>query len=99
MALEELFEKAPVILSGIAKFDETFVLDCYKGAPVPKEAGRKARKHGAKAAKPGISREYVAICTGIQRDSGTIAETLSVSGRCRYKKSVPYIGNNPPNDR
>lgn len=77
MALEDLLETEPVVLSGIAEFDETFVLDCYKGAPVPEEAGRKARKHGAKAAKPGISSEYVAICTGIQRDGGTIAETVN----------------------
>jgi len=77
MALEDFLEKEPVILSGIAEFDETFVLECYKGAPVPEEAGRKARKHGAKAAKPGISSEYVAICTGIQRDGDTIVETVN----------------------
>lgn len=40
-------------------------LDCYKGGPVPEKVGRKARKHGAKAAKRGISNEYVAICTGL----------------------------------
>lgn len=48
MALQDLLEKNPVLLSGIAEFDETFVLDCYKGGPVPEVAGRKARKHGAK---------------------------------------------------
>ena len=36
-----------------------------------------ARKHGAKAAKRGISKEYVAICTGIQRDGGIVAETVN----------------------
>lgn len=77
MALQDIFAKSPVILSGVAEFDETFVLDCYKGAPVPEKAGRKARKHGAKAAKRGISNEYVAICTGIQRDGGVIAETVN----------------------
>lgn len=77
MALQTLLEKDPVVLAGLAEFDETFVLDCYKGAPVPEEAGRKARKHGAKAQKRGISNEYVAICTGIQRNGDAIAETVN----------------------
>ncbi len=77
MALCDLLEKEPVLLSGVAELDETFVLDCYKGAPVPEEAGRQARKHGAKASKRGISNEYVAICTGIQRDGGVVAKTVN----------------------
>ena len=77
MALQDLLEHDKIFLSGIAEFDETFVLDCYKGGPVPQEAGRKARKHGAKAAKRGISNEYVAICTGIQRDGAVIAATVN----------------------
>ena len=93
MALENLLEKEPVVLSGIAEFDETFVLDCYKGAPVPEEAGRKARKHGAKAAKPGISSEYVAICTGIQRDGGTIAETVNRAKPSRDELSDIFCGH------
>ena len=77
MALQDLFENNPVLLSGIAELDETFVLDCYKGSQIPETAGREARKHGAKAAKRGISNEYVAICTGIQRDGGAIAATVN----------------------
>lgn len=77
MALQDMLGQEPVSLSGIAELDETFVLDCYKGAPVPECAGRGARKHGAKAAKRGISNEYIAICTGIQRDGGVIAETVN----------------------
>lgn len=77
MALQDLLKQDPVSLSGISELDETFVLDCYKGAPVPESAGRVARKHGAKAAKRGISNEYIAICTGIQRDGGVIAETVN----------------------
>jgi len=37
----------------------------------------KARKHGAKAAKRGISNEYAAVCTGIQRDGGAIAVAVN----------------------
>lgn len=77
MALEDLIEKQPVMLSGISEFDETFVLESYKGSSVPEEAGRTARTHGAVASKPGISSEYVAICTGIQRDGGAIAKTVN----------------------
>ncbi len=87
MALQDLLENDPVLLSGIAECDETFVLDCYKGSQVPETAGRKARKHGAKAAKRGISKEYIAICTGIQRDGGVIAVTVN-----RAKPSSEELG-------
>ena len=77
MALQDMLEKEPVLLSGITELDEVFVLDCYKGKQVPVEANRNARKHGAKAAKRGISSEYVAICTGIQRNGRAVAETAN----------------------
>lgn len=77
LSLQDLLENNPVLLSGVTEFDETFVLDCYKGGSVPPEAGRNARKHGAKAAKRGISNEYIAICTGIQRDGRAIAATVN----------------------
>lgn len=77
IALQDLLRREPVFLSGIAEFDETFVLDCYKRSRVPEETGRPARKHGAKAGRRGISNEYVAICTGIQRDGGIVAETAN----------------------
>lgn len=77
LALQELLENNLVLLSGVTEFDETLVLDCYKSYPVPPEAGRNARKHGAKAAKRGISNEYIAICTGIQRDGRAIAATAN----------------------
>lgn len=66
-----------MLLSGNAELDETFVLDCYKGRPVPESAGREARKHGAKAAKRGISNEYISMCTGIQRDGGVVAASIN----------------------
>lgn len=77
MALQDLFGREPAVLSGIAEFDETFVLNCYKGGLVPESAGRKARKHGAKDTKRGISNEYVAICIGIQRDGKVVAESVN----------------------
>lgn len=77
MALQDLSQNDPIVLSGISEFDETFVLDSYKGTPVPASANRKARRHGAKASRPGISNEYIAICTGIERDGQVIAETVN----------------------
>ncbi|MDE7201428.1 MAG: IS1595 family transposase [Lachnospiraceae bacterium] len=77
MTLQDLFESNPVLLSGIAELDETFVLDCYKGSHVPKTADREPRRHGARAAKREISNEYIAICTGIQRDGGAIVAAVN----------------------
>ena len=93
MALEDMREQEPVRLSGIAGFDETFVLDCYKGAPVPEDIGRKARKHGAKASKRGISNEYVAICTGIQRDGGVVAGTVNRAKPSADEISAIFCGH------
>ena len=38
---------------------------------------RRARKHGAKAQKRGISNEYICICTGVGRESGAVAATAN----------------------
>ncbi len=54
-----------------------FVLECYKGKHLPGTVGRKARKHGAKAQKRGISSKYVCICTGIQRKGEAYAATAN----------------------
>lgn len=40
-------------------------------------AGRKPRRHGAKAEKRGISSEYLCICTGIQRKGEAFAATVN----------------------
>ncbi len=77
MAFEDWLGREPAILSGVAELDETFVLDCYKGAAVPESAGRKARRHGARAAKRGISQEYVGICTGIQHGEKVVAMSVN----------------------
>lgn len=76
-ALEDWIEENPVVLSDVSELDETFVLESYKGKSLPASANRKPRKHGAKASTRGISSEYIAICTGIQRDGGVIAKTVN----------------------
>ena len=61
----------------VSEFDETFVFDCYKGRKLDDTVNRAPRKHGAKAAKRGISNEYVCICTGIQRKGNALASTIN----------------------
>lgn len=77
MSLQQLPEISDVCLGGVSEFDETFVLDCYKGKEFDGSAPRNPRKHGAKAEKRGISNEYVCICTGIQRNGDAIAATIN----------------------
>lgn len=77
LALQELPDIGDALLGGVSELDETFVLDCYKGRKLDAGAGRKARKHGAKAQKRGISNEYVCICAGIQRDGCAYAGTVN----------------------
>lgn len=68
-AIEQTAAEEHNNLSGVCELDDTFVLESYKGKALPENFWRKARKHGAKAVKRGISNEYVCICAGIQRDS------------------------------
>ena len=77
MALQQLPEIDKVCLSDVSEFDETFVLDCYKGKKLDVSISRKPHRHGAKAGKRGISNEYVCICTGIQRKGEAFAATVN----------------------
>ena len=77
MALQQLPEISDVCLGEVSEFDETFVLDCYKGKGMDGSIPRGPRRHGAKAEKRGISNEYVCICTGIQRKGDAMAATVN----------------------
>lgn len=44
---------------------------------MPESAGRKARRHGAKAAQRGILNKYVAIYTGIERGGKVVAQSVN----------------------
>ena len=75
--LQKLHGIQDICLSEVSEFDETFVLDCYKGRQFAADASRPARRHGAKAQKRGISNEYVCICTGVQRKGHAHAATVN----------------------
>lgn len=77
LSLQQLPETNGVRLGDVSEFDETFVLDCYKGKKLGSSIPRKPRGHGAKAEKRGLSIEYVCICTGIQRKGDAIAATVN----------------------
>ena len=93
MALQDQLVNNPVLISGIAEFDETYVLDCYKGSRLPENVTRDARKHGATAQKRGLSNEYVAICTGVQRDGGVIAATVNRAKPSSEELSTIFTGH------
>ena len=77
VALQELPEIQDVCLGEVAELDETFVLDSYKGSKLPDHTDRAPRKRGTKAAKRGISNEYICICAGIQRAGHAYAATVN----------------------
>lgn len=77
MAVRDVLAEEKVCLSGVSELDETFVLDSYKGSPLPDSVQRPARKHGAVAQKRGISNEYVCICAGAERKGSAMAEAVN----------------------
>ena len=93
MAIQDWLEDHPVELSGIVELDETFVLESLKGSRIPETAGRTARKHGAKAQKPGISNEYVAICTGIQREGAVVAASVNRAKPTKEELQMVFEGH------
>jgi transposase-like protein len=75
--LEQEERRNPIALEGVCEADETYVLESYKGKKLPPDFWRKARKHGAVAVKPGLSNEYICICTSTSRDGGTVAKAVN----------------------
>jgi transposase-like protein len=76
-ALETYEELNPIVLDGICELDDTYVLESLKGTKIPDNYYRKARKHGAKAQKRGVSNEYVSICAGVEREGKIYTKTVN----------------------
>jgi hypothetical protein len=64
-------------LEGVCEADETYVLESVKGRKIPADYHRKPRKHGAKAAKAGISSEYLCVCTSVDADNNCTAAVVN----------------------
>jgi transposase-like protein len=67
--VEQAILNAPIALEGVCEADETYVLESVKGRKIPEGYHRKPRKHGAKASKPGLSDEYICVCTSVNADN------------------------------
>ena len=92
LSLEAEEERTPTVLDGVCELDDTYVLESYKGSKLPEGFWRKPRVHGAKAEKRGVSNEYVAICTGVQR--GGQAYSSSVTRATPSKEDVIGVFGN-----
>lgn len=67
--VERAILDTPSMLEGVCEADETYVLESVKGRKISEDYHRKPRKHGAKASKPGLSDEYICVCTSIDGDN------------------------------
>lgn len=72
-ALENLISEVDS-LSGMIEADETYVLESQKGVKV---THRKARLHGAKASKRGLSCEQICICVATDRDGHMYSKSVN----------------------
>jgi len=71
--IEQAILASPVELEGVCETDETYILENVKGRKIPENYHRKSRKHGAKASKPGLSNEYICVCTSVTGAGKSIA--------------------------
>lgn len=76
-ALESEEIAKPTSLKGNCEADETYILESVKGKKIPEDYHRKARKHGAKASKRGISNEYVCVCTSVSASGEVVAKSVN----------------------
>ena len=75
--IEQSLISNPTALTGVCEADETYVLESEKGRKFPENYRRKPRKHGAKASKPGISNDYVCVCTSVTGAEEKIAVAIN----------------------
>jgi len=75
--LEREEERNPTLLEGICEADEAYLLESYKGKKLPEGFWRKPRKHGAVAKKRGLSKEYICVCAGIEREGRAVSKAVN----------------------
>lgn len=75
--IEQALLASPVALEGVCETDETYVLESEKGRKFPGNHHRKPRRHGAKASKPGVSNEYVCVCTSVTGKGENVAVAVN----------------------
>ena len=87
--LEQEEIRNPTQLLGVCEADETYILENYKGKKLASDFWRKPRKHGAVAAKPGLSKEYICVCAGVERDGCAIS--LAVNRAMAGKDDINQV--------
>ena len=75
--VEQAILNAPAELEGVCEADETYVLESVKGRKISEDYHRKSRKHGAKASRPGLSNEYICVCTSVDSDNNCMAAAVN----------------------
>ena len=75
--LEQEQANNPKPLEGVCEADETYILESVKGRKIPYDYHRKARKHGAKAEKRGISNEYICVCAAVERNGTAFSTAIN----------------------
>jgi transposase-like protein len=75
--VEQEYQTNPTKLTGVCKTDGTYVLESLKGRKIPANYYRKPRKHGAVAAKRGLSNEYICLCTSVTEDNRSVSVAVS----------------------
>jgi transposase-like protein len=75
--LEQEEKNNPVMLEGLCELDETYVIESHKGKKLQPDYWRGPRKHGAVAAKPGLSDEYICVCAGVNRDGPAVSMAVN----------------------
>jgi transposase-like protein len=75
-AIEQEYLSNPVTLEGACEVDETYLLECEKGSAFPEYYHREPRQNG-KASKPGLSDEYICLCTSVTSTGKRIARAVN----------------------
>ena len=75
--IEQAIFSEPVELEGVCEVDETYILESLKGREIPEDYYREPRKHGAKASKPGLSNEYICVCTSVTGENKCMASAVN----------------------
>ena len=87
--VEQALAGAHGALEGVCEAEETYILESVKGRKIPGDYHRKARKHGSKASKPGLSDEYICVCTSVDADNNCM--TAAVNRAAPSKEEIERV--------
>lgn len=87
--VEQVLINTPGVLEGVCEADETYVLESVKGRKISGDYHRKPRKHGAKASKPGLSNEYICVCTSVDADNNCM--TAAINRAAPSKEEIEQV--------